>query len=198
MRLFCALSLSLLLAASAVSIHAQVVPSATARQLSLTAGGMVSLFQPDFEGGWTYPNSSGVEYPVAQASNQGLFGVGAYVDVKLSHWVQIEAEGRRLRFNQYEGIYQDNYLIGPRLPVYHFWKATVYGKALYGISKMNFDPQGDHGTFSTIAFGGGMDVQLTKKISFRAVDIEYQDWPAWGNSTIKPYGVSMGVGYKFF
>ena len=89
-------------------------------------------------------------------------------------------------------------VIGPRLPVYHFWKANVYAKALYGFSKMNFDPQGDHGTFSTIAFGGGMDVQLTKKLSFRAVDIEYQDWPAWGNSSIKPYGASMGVGYRFF
>ena len=198
MRLFRALSLSLLLAASALSARAQVVPSATARQLSLTAGGMVSLFQPDFKGDWTYPNSYNVQYPVAQASTQGLFGVGAYVDFKLSHWVQIEAEGRRLRFNKYEDIHQDNYLIGPRLPVYHFWKANVYAKALYGFSKMNFDPQGDHGTFSTIAFGGGMDVQLTKKLSFRAVDIEYQDWPAWGNSSIKPYGASMGVGYRFF
>jgi hypothetical protein len=198
MRLSRALFLSLLLVASALSARAQVVHSATARQLSLTAGGMVSLFQPDFEGDWTYPNRYGVQYPVAQASNQGLFGVGAYVDVKLSRWVQIEAEGRRLRFNKYEDIHQDNYLIGPRLPVYRFWKATVYGKALYGFSKMNFDPQGDHGTFSTIAFGGGMDVKLTKKLSFRAIDVEYQDWPAWGNSSIKPYGASMGVGYRFF
>ena len=89
MRLSRALFLSLLLAASAVSAHAQVVPSATARQLSLTAGGMVSLFQPDFKGDWTYPNRYDVEYPVAQASNQGLFGAGAYVDFKLSRWVQI-------------------------------------------------------------------------------------------------------------
>jgi hypothetical protein len=39
---------------------------------------------------------------------------------------------------------------------------------------------------------------LSRKISVRAVDIEYQDWPSWGNSKIKPYGVSMGVGYRFF
>jgi hypothetical protein len=200
MRLASILFFSILLAAGAVAVRAQVVPAATARQLSVTAGGMVSIFQPDFAGMWTCTGTGTCNeyYPLAQSSSQPLFGLGAYVDVKLNRWAQIEAEGRWLRFNQYAGIHQDNYLIGPRVPVYHFWRSEVYAKTLVGFSKMNFDPYGDHGTFTDIAFGGGMDVKLTKRLSLRAVDFENQYWPAWGNSTLSPYGASMGLGYRIF
>jgi hypothetical protein len=206
MRRFCVLFCSILLAAGAVASRAQAVPAATARHLSITAGGMASIFQPDFVyyswvcsvpmQGATCPSNTW--YPKAGASNQPLFGAGAYVDVKLTRWVQIEAEGRWQRFNQYGDVNQDNYLIGPRLPVYRFWRSNVYVKALAGYSKMNFDTSGDHGKFTTLAFGGGMDVKLTKRLSFRAVDVEYQYWPTWGNSTLSPYGASMGIGYKIF
>jgi hypothetical protein len=186
---------SILFAAGAISVCAQVAPSATSRQLSLTAGGMVSIFQPDFAGEWT---DQPPYYPVAQSSSYPLIGVGAYVDVKLSRWVQLEAEGRWQRFNQYNDIRQDNYLAGPRVPVYHFWKATVYGKVLGGFSEMTFDSYGDHGRFTDIAFGGGMDVKLTRRLSIRALDVEYQYWPQWGNATLSPYGASVGVGYRIF
>jgi Outer membrane protein beta-barrel domain len=195
MKRFSLLLFSILLFAGAVAASAQVVPSATGRQVSITVGGMASIFQPDFAYNWQPPL---YEYPIAQASPLPLFGVGAYVDVKLRRWVQIEAEGRWLRYNQYLGIYQDNYLIGPRLPVYHFWKATVYGKALAGYSKMSFDNFGDHGKFTDVAFGGGVDVKMTRRISLRAADIEYHYWPQWGNTTLSPYGASVGVGYKIF
>jgi hypothetical protein len=208
MRRFGAVLFSMMLAAGAVCVRAQVVPSATGRQVSITAGGMASIFQPDFTGDWTFictsscspftTTTTGYYSPVAGASNQPLFGAGAYVDVKLRRWLQIEAEGRWQRFNQYQGIYQDNYLIGPRLPVYRFRKATVYGKALGGFSKMQFDAYGDHGRYTAFAFGGGMDVKLTKRFSLRAVDVEYQYWPWWNNSTLSPYGASVGIGYKIF
>jgi hypothetical protein len=193
---------SILLAAGAVAARAQVAPSAFGRQLSITAGGMASIFQPDFAGGWTCAAPCNPNYPtyspVAQSSNQPLFGVGAYVDVKLTRWIQLEAEGRWQRFNQYDGIHQDNYLIGPRLPVYHFWRSSVYAKVLAGASKMSFDSNGDHGTFTDIAFGGGMDVKMNKRLSLRLPDVEYQYWPVWGNSKLSPYGLSVGVGYKIF
>ena len=165
---------------------------------------MASIFQPDFAGGWNRTTG----YPLAQASNYPLFGVGAYVDVKFTRWMQVEAEGRWLRFNQFNNIYQDNYLIGPRVPVFRFWdrtkygesyRATAYVKALGGFSEMNFDSlPGDHGRFTDLAFGGGLDVKLTKRISLRAVDFEYQYWPLWGNSSLSPYGASMGIGYRVF
>jgi opacity protein-like surface antigen len=195
MRRFAVLWFSILLAAGALSARAQVVASATARQFSITAGGMASIFQPDFEGDWQPPY---FQYPVAGASPYPLFGAGAYVDVKFSRWVQLEAEGRWLRINQYGGISQDNYLIGPRIPVFHFLRSSVYAKALGGYAKMNFDSLGDNGSFTDLAFGGGMDVKLTKRLSLRAVDFEYQYYPRWGNSSLSPYGASVGIGYKIF
>jgi hypothetical protein len=195
MRRFSSLLFSILLFAGAVAACAQVAPSATGRQVSITAGGMASIFQPDFTGG--YDSNGNV---IAQTSNSPLFGVGAYVDLRLRRWVQIEAEARWMRWNQYEGIYQDNYLIGPRLPVYRFRRATVYGKALTGFAKMNFGSNfGNYSAkFTDIAFGGGVDVKLTKRISLRAADVEYQYYPWWSNSPLWPYGASVGMSYKIF
>jgi opacity protein-like surface antigen len=176
-------------AAGALSTRAQVVPSATGRRLSVTAGGIGSVFQPDYAGGG-----------VAQASPYRLFGVGAYVDVKFSRWVQIEAEGRWLRFNPYFDITEDNYLIGPRLPIphAHIWRATPYAKVLVGMGRMNFENNIAWGRFTDIAYGGGVDVKVTKRISVRAIDFEYQQWPSWLNSSLAPYGFSAGVGYRVF
>jgi hypothetical protein len=184
----------ILLFGSAAWARAQVVSAATHRLFSLSAGGTVSVFQPNYEG-----NFGNDGYPMAEASSNGLVGVGTFVDVKLTRWVQLEGEARWQRFNQYQGIHQDNYLVGPRVPVFHFWKATLYGKALGGFSEMQFDTNSaDHGRFTTVAFGGGMDVKLTKRISLRAFDAEYQYWPQWGSSTLSPYGVSAGIGYRIF
>jgi len=171
---------------------------------------MGSIFQPDFEyDNWVCvdpcsPTNPGYT-PYAGASIYKLYGVGTYVDVRLRRWVQFEAEGRWLRWHQFEGVNQDNYLIGPRLPVYHFWKATVYGKALGGYSKMNFGtnlslspyPLGT-AKYTDLAFGGGVDLKLTRRLSLRAVDVEYHYWPSWNNSTLSPYGASVGLGYKIF
>jgi hypothetical protein len=156
---------------------------------------VVSVFQPEFTGNWFPPSP-----PVAESSPFALIGVGAYADVRLSRWVQLEAEGRWQRFNQYNGVYQDNYLAGPRLPVYRFWRSTVYGKVLGGISKMKSNSDGREARFTnaTLAFGGGMDIKLTRRLSWRAADVEYQYWPQWGNSHLSPYGASMGIGYKIF
>jgi hypothetical protein len=208
MRRLGTFSCLILFAVAAICARAQVASSASAGQFSVTVGGMASVFQPDFKGNWkcTALNTSNCIAvtcsdcwnPAAESSSQPLLGIGAYVDVKLTHWVQLEAEGRWLRFNQFDGIHQDNYLIGPRVPVYHFRRSDVYAKALVGFSKMTFYPNYSPGNFTDIAFGGGVDVKLTKRVSFRAADFEYQYWPTWGNSTISPYGASMGVSYKIF
>lgn len=175
----------------------QSVPSARRTGLSITAGGTVSIFQPDYQGSWVWTLEP-PWYPISQKASNGLIGVGAFADFHFSKYVQIEAEGRWQRFNQFESIHEDNYLIGPRVPALHFWKANVYGKALVGFSKMTFDPASDHGTFTTTAFGGGVDIKMSRHIYVRAFDAEYQWWPKWGNSTLTPYGVSAGVGYKIF
>ncbi|MGD0681183.1 MAG: outer membrane beta-barrel protein [Terracidiphilus sp.] len=202
---FSSLLFVILLLSGAVGSSAQVTHSGTGRQVSITAGGMASIFQPDFSNdNWTcgntcnLPISQQVWTPYAGAGPKPLFGVGAYVDLKLTRWVQIEAEGRWLRWNQYEDLSQDNYLIGPKVPVYHFWRSNVYAKALGGFSKMNYGPGIGTGRYTDLAFGGGMDVKLTRRLSLRAADFEYHYWPKWENSTLSPYGASMGIGYKIF
>jgi hypothetical protein len=184
-----------LFAAGRFCAYAQVVPSATDNDLSITVGGTVSAFNPDFAGTWNFQVPY---YPKAQGSDRPLIGLGAYTDIRLSRWVQFEVEARWQRLNQFEHISQDNYLVGPRLPVYRFKKATVYCKALAGFSQMNFDTFGDHGRYTTTAFGGGIDVKLSRKLRLRVADVEYQYWPTWVHSSLSPYGASVGIGYKLF
>jgi opacity protein-like surface antigen len=176
----------LLLGAGATFAHGQVVPSASGGQFAVTVGGMGSVFQPDYAG-----------YGVAQTSPNRLYGIAAFVDVKFTHWIQLETEGRWLRFNQFESIYEDNYLAGPRVPLhtFKFMQATPYAKVLIGIGKMNFENNDAYGRFTDIAYGGGADFRLTDRISLRG-DFEYQQWPAWLNSQLSPYGASAGVSYR--
>jgi len=180
----------------AVSAGAQVVPSAYARGLTITAGGELSGFQPDY---------TGFGVPEHGQFSQNLYGIGAFVDVKITPWVQIEGEGRWLRYNQTDGIYEDNYLVGPRLPIYkaHFWKATPYAKVLIGYGKLNFENGNGYGRYTDIAYGGGLDIKMTRRINLRLPDIEYQQWPKWTegtgkDSTLFPYGASVGVSYRIF
>ena len=174
---------------AASSLQAQVAPSAFRGQLSLTAGGIGSVFQPDYAGGG-----------LPQASPQRLFGFGAYADLKVTRWIQVEGEARWLRQNAYVDITEDNYLIGPRVPVHEFKRlgVTPYGKALFGMGRMNFEFNDAYGRFTDIALGGGVDLRVTKRLSVRAFDFEYQFWPNWINGTLKPYGASAGIGYKIF
>ncbi|MGO9318011.1 MAG: outer membrane beta-barrel protein [Terracidiphilus sp.] len=180
-------------AAGALSARAQAVPSAYAQRFTVNVGALGSVFQPDYSGAG-----------VAHTGPLRLYGDGAYMDLKLTRYAQIEAEARWLRFNSYINIREDNYLIGPRLPFekLRFKWATPYAKVLIGISKMNFEYNGAYGHYTDIAFGGGVDVKLTRRLTIRAFDIEYQKWLGWPdipgipNSTLSPYGGSVGVSYK--
>jgi len=125
------------------------------------------------------------------------------VDVRFKPWLQVEAEGRWLRFNQVDGIYEDNYLIGPRLPIYklRFWRATPYAKVLIGYGKLNFENNNGWGRYTALSYGGGLDVKMTNRIDLRLPDFEYQQWPQWSegttsNYTLMPYGISVGVSYR--
>ncbi|MGA3335274.1 MAG: outer membrane beta-barrel protein [Terracidiphilus sp.] len=175
------------------SAHAQVAPAATGRTFSLDAGGLGSVFQPDFAG----CNVTTVVC-IAQTSPNRLYGAGAYVDAHFTRWVQIEAEGRWLHFNQYyppgstTGIDENTYLIGPRVPVITFHKVTPYGKFLFGLGNGAFLS----GNTLVLAYGGGVDYRLTRRFTLRAFDFEYQQWRI--TPTLYPYGGSVGLSYKIF
>ena len=167
---------------------AQVVETANARQFTISAGGMGSAF---------WPNDG--SHPVYGDSADYLLGLGTYVDFHFTHWFQVEGEARWLRFHQHVGEYQDNYLIGPKVPIKRFGRANIYGKAMVGVGHMTFPNNYGHGTFTALAFGGGVDYRLSRKVTFRAVDFELQDWPDFlPDFSIHPYGVSMGMSYRVF
>lgn len=172
---------------AAVSAHAQVVPAATSRTFSVSAGAIGSMFQPDY-----------ADLGVAQTSPNRLYGPGAYVDVHFSRWVQLEAEGRWLRFNQYYlkdstiGNGENTYLIGPRIPIITFHRVTPYGKVLIGMGNGPFL----NGNTLVLSYGGGVDYKLTRRFTVRAFDFEYQQW--FVNPTLYPYGGSVGISYKIF
>jgi hypothetical protein len=184
--------LLLLLAAGALCARAQVAPAAYDRGLAITAGGEASAFQPDYAG-----------FGIPQSSSTYLYGIGTYVDVRFKPWLQVEGEGRWLRFNQVDGIYEDNYLIGPRLPIYklRFWRATPYAKVLVGYGKLNFENNNGWGRYTALSYGGGLDVKMSNRIDLRLPDFEYQQWLNWSEGTnttytLMPYGISVGVSYR--
>lgn len=166
---------------------AQAAPSAYGKKLSLSAGGLGSVFQSDYQGGG-----------VPSASPNALFGIGAYTDVQFSRWFGIEAEGRWLRFNQLNDIHEDNYLLGYRVPFqqFRFLGLTPYAKVLVGYGRMTFEYNDAHGRFTDIAYGGGLDMHTGGRLIIRPVDLEYQQWPDWLGATLHPWGYSAGVGWR--
>jgi opacity protein-like surface antigen len=180
-----------LLISAGVSAFGQVSESANVRTLTITAGGFVSGFQPD--------NGAIGKLIPGSAPDNYLIGAGTYVDLHFTRWIQIEGEARWLRFNEYYGGNEDTYLIGPKVPIRQFGRATAYGKAMIGLGKMNFPLNAGHGSFTALAYGGGIDYKLSRRLSLRAIDFEYQQWPKWVyNTSLYPYGVSVGVGYRVF
>ena len=162
-----------------------MVPHATSGSFTLDAGAEGSLFQPDYAGNG-----------IAQTGPKRLYGIGGFVDARFSRWVQLEAEGRWLRFNEYvppgsaQGIDENTYLIGPRIPVGTFRKFTPYGKVLVGLGGGSFL----NGHSFIAAYGGGLDYQLNKHFTVRCVDFEYQQWQV--TPTLWPYGGSIGLSYR--
>jgi hypothetical protein len=111
----------------------------------------------------------------------------------------VEAEGRWLRFNEYSGEDMSHYLVGPRVPIHRFGRFDTYGKVLVGVGRMTFPLDYGHGSFTALAYGGGADYRLSRKLTIRAVDFEYQQWPKWlPGEALYPWGVSVGVGYRVF
>ena len=186
----------LVLAAALLPARAQVVPSATGSRPSLSAGALATYSQPDIEG---TTDSSGTGYTVAKSTNH-LFGIGGFVDYRMSRWLQLEAEARFGRWNQYQdqSISETSYSIGLREPIHTFGRITPYGKALIGFGSGNFLQSG-HAAVYTL--GGGVDYRLKKRIGLRA-DFEYQHWKvtsATGASTpLKPYTAAVGFTYTIF
>jgi hypothetical protein len=182
MKSFVSALFCLLILPAANSASAQVNPAATREGMSIHVGGEASAFQPDYSGNG-----------IAQTSPNRLYGVGAYFDVHLSRWLQIAGEGRWLRFNENQGIGQNTYMIGPKVPVWEFHRWVPYGKGMVGWGS---GPGWLSGRATTIAYGGGMEYRLSKRITIRVFDFQEEYWRTI--PTLHPYGASAGISYRVF
>jgi hypothetical protein len=166
-----------------VGLLGQAAPAVRSGLPALTAGGYYSNFYSDYN-------------PVH------LGGAGVYVDWNLFGRLGVEGEARWLRFNQLGGSYEDNYLVGPRYSR-RFKNFTPYVKFLMGAGELEFNSNEGHGGYFAMVPGGGVDYRLTRKVSIRLIDYEYQIWPtALGgglpSNGLNPHGFSFGAGYRIF
>lgn len=190
------LFVTLLLAPLAIS--AQSRNSASGGIFEATLGVEGSAIQPDYN-----PSTSLYK---ASSSPQPLVAPGAFVDLRLHRWLQLEAEVHLGQFDKYHGksglatgVAENSYLGGLRLPYRSIHGFTPYVKALAGSGFLHSYADGP--AFA-IAFGGGVDYQLKHSFRLRAVDFEMQHW--YYSSTngsvpsLQPYSIGAGISYTFY
>jgi len=172
---------SMILSALTLPLGAQVLPSAREHQPKLSVGAFGSAFQPDYAGNG-----------IAEASPNPLIGIGGYVDYRMNHLLGIEGEANWLHFNQYIGITQTTYLIGPKIHFLERGRLSPYGKVMVGMGGASFL----NGHTTVLAYGGGLDYNLGPHWLLRAGDFQFQQW--FVTPQLHPYGGSVGIAYKIF
>ncbi|AXC10469.1 hypothetical protein ACPOL_1119 [Acidisarcina polymorpha] len=161
----------------------QAAPAMRGGIPALSVGGYYSNFHPDY-------------------STPRLGGVGIYADWSLLGKLGVEGEARWLRFNQFLGSYEDNYLVGPRY-ARRYGKFVPYVKFMLGAGELEFPNNQGHGGYFALAPGGGLDYRFNRHVTIRAIDYEYQFWPSapgGGLPThgLTPNGFSFGAAYRIF
>jgi hypothetical protein len=176
-------------------VFAQAVPSAEGPGRSTWVGVEGSLFNPD----WGCPSSS----PFSCFHHQ-LVGVAAFADVNRIIWkVGLEGEARWLPWHG-PNITQNNYLAGPRYPLYSGRRISANVKFLAGGATIHYGPKsGWTGWTGWSAYvpGATFGYRVSPKFIVR-VDYEYQRWPGYvgtkGVHGLTPNGFSAGLSYRLF
>ena len=157
---------------------AQVTPSGDAGNFLLSAGGTASGY-------------------FLQYGERKMLGVTAFVDVDTIRHFGFEGEGRWLVFNQTESVTTATYLAGPRVHM-SVGKFQPYAKGLVGVGEFNFPYNLARGSYLVVGPGGGVDYRLSKKVSLRIADFEYDYWPQFTFGAMKSYGISSGIRVRIF
>jgi opacity protein-like surface antigen len=132
-----------------------------------------------------------------QYGSQKLVGATGFTDADSARRIGIEGEGRWLEFHQFANVHAETYMIGPR---YHFdiGRFQPYIKGLAGLGRFNFPYNYAHGSYVSVALGGGLDYSLSHRWSVRIADVEYQDWPQFTFGAMTSVGVTSGIRYRIF
>ncbi len=174
--LLCALAL---LGALSANAFAQAVPTAT-RSGTAQVGAGVSLGSPDF----------GTRY---------IKGISLFGDLDFGAHLGAEADAHLVSYITPTDIGQDTFLVGPRY-TYRRKRLNFYGKALFGLGEFQYQYDNIphfHESYFVYAFGGGLDINLSRHYVLRAVDFESQRWPGYRQNGLTPYVTTFGVAYAF-
>jgi hypothetical protein len=171
----------IMLAALWVSPHfarAQVQPAGDRGGLILSAGVMGSGYY-------------------LQYGQQKIVGISAFVDADTKRRFGIEAEGRWLEYHQTANVHAETYSIGGR---YHFdvGRFSPYAKGLVGFGDFNFPYNYASGQYLVVTAGGGLDFHWKRRLTIRAIDVEYQDWPNFTFGNMNALGVNAGLRVRIF
>ena len=199
---FLGLALVVLFVGTAYSALAQSAPAATEKTQSLAIGAGLSGFDPNWEGNRLYGGTLWIDYSLKHLPSY-LHGLG------------IEVEARDLNYGQSSKAWNLRQDTGEGGLIYswqHYTKLRPYGKFLAGYgntdyngvdynSTHNYIHVRYHDSRNFVAYGGGVDYQLSRSVWLRG-DYEYQSWPdfhtiAKRNMPIHPEGFTIGAIYHF-
>jgi hypothetical protein len=177
-----------------ILLHAQAVSPVTPKRANMYVGGYFSF------GGSDYGQNPGFSNRI----HPDMYGPGAYADFDYRIWrglgVGVEGEARFLDFGTPgPGIYEQNFLGGPRLTYQLGRRWEPYVKFLAGGSRFHYPNfiSNQVFTYTTIAGGGGLDIHLSRRFTVRPVDIEYQHW-TFPPTGLTPWVYSVGFSYHLF
>lgn len=156
---------------------AQAVPTASGPGGFVSVGGGASFFQADYGG-------------------QRLAGGFVYADTNPQWRVGLEGEARYLRFRNFEQVTETNYVGGVRVQLLQPRRYQPYVKFLAGTGRITLPFGYAHGAFLDYVPGAGLDLALSPRVTWRAVDLEYQHWPEFTFGALSPYGVSTGISVR--
>lgn len=167
-----------------ILLHSQALSPVTPKLANASVGGYFSYGQTDY-------------------GQFHAFGPGAYANFDYRIWrsvgIGVEGEARFLDFNTKNGLFEQNFLIGPRATYLIGRRWKPYAKFLAGGSRFHYPAFISNKVYdyTTVAIGGGLDYQLTPHLSIRPADFEYQHWdfPPTG---LTPWVYSAGVAYTIF
>ena len=158
--------------------HGQVVPSADQGGYKIWAGGGVTASKVDY-------------------GDRKLGGIMALADVDTRRGIGLEGEARWLEVHQRADVHIETYSIGARYH-YNMGRFQPYAKGLIGFGNFNFPHNYATGRYTVVTMGGGVDYMWKRRISIRAVDLEYHDWPQFTYGSMNDLGLSIGVKVRVF
>lgn len=167
-----------------ILLHAQAVSPVTPKLATISVGGYFSYGQTDY-------------------GQNHAYGPGAYADFDYNIWRNVgigaEGEARFLDFHTAGGLYEQNFLGGPRLTYRLGTRWLPYVKFLAGGSRFHYPSFITNQVYSytTYAGGGGLDIHFNSRWTIRPADFEYQHWD-YPPTGLTPWVYSAGVSYRLF